>query len=1356
MRRKIVLSVLASFLLLITISGLLVLWWVRSGRLDLWLQNQIIHELAQVGATAKIEHTRLGIRGSTVTLRGLTLYSLDSHDPFASIEEIHARFSITDYFRQNVRLEELIVTRPQVWVRFNEQGHSNLSTLHLPEEKKTGRREVAFESARFSIKEGNIFYTDTAHRVDGQVKNFQAAISPTTDGWFPGQFLLAFKNSNLSFDGRKVEAIDVKLQARVNEKGALIDSLEIASPLAEAKLDGQLDDWEKFYYRLNAYANINLGAAASIFAPASGLAGTAIFKGRVDGEGTSYRIDGSVESKNLAAAGIRISGFALSGGLDGHALDLSFDSQIRWDRLTAASLRGIPLGGFRGYLRGNNESAILTQFTANLFGGEARGAATIQFERGERRSSAEVTLSNLKLERIAALISQKQVSIIGTADAMLKLAWPGLNFEVVSGVVTSRFSGQALPAQEGASATPFEGEVDLTARRGEVDVQRGHVISAASEFLVKGHISNLKTVSLDVEFASRDMARINQILKDFALLPQEAQRSFNFSMGGPGSFKGRVEGPFNNPQVSGRAQLETVTVRGEHIGRFVGDLFYGENALRLDNALIARPDGSRASLSLFAPLEDKDAVSIDATLHNLSLPFIVKVAAPEEAEKIAPLEGAISGKVQLSGLSATADLRGLAKMRGFVDIRATNGQIRGNRFDEAAGHIAFSENKVEFNNVSVRSPMGAISGSGRLNTRTESYQLNARATNLDLSQLAEGKMNQGLKLTGFINLELAGAGKLNELQFDLKLQGRDVAIGDEKVTDLRLTIRAADNNADVNGTIGFLNSVQTITGKIDLSDQDNLPIDVHTNLRDAPIAPYISLVTKSPSNIEGVASGLVHLHGPLLGAENLHIKAELNSVKPVLKFDSESSGYPLTNEGPVTFTLTPQQISFAPFKLKGDGTNLSVSGAIAIGGEARNSLDINGEVNLRVIGSLVKELYAGGLARLKISVGGTGGNPRLTGAADIQDASLRSINFPISIQEGTGRIIFTTNQAQIQSFTARAEGGRLNVTGGVIFAGLRPERWRFEAKADQVRALYPADVRSVFDGELILQGNQKVQVLTGTVLIRRAEYTKDVDFTEMLLSREAPTGAEPAFGSSVRLDVKVDARDTLVVRNNLTDAVGSASLQLRGPINDPIISGRATVTRGTLQFRNDQYQITRGIIEFPGLRTAEPSFNIQAESDIRGYRIVVGFNGTLRKFNTVLRSEPALPTSDVIALITTGDLAPAANGGQVGAQSSVGLAASLLSESISRTIERRTNRLFGLSRFQIDPLFAGRSSNPGARITLGRQLTKNITVLYSVNVAETEQQVVIIEYRLSDRISFVGVRDQEGEFGFDVRFKKRF
>jgi translocation and assembly module TamB len=82
--------------------------------------------------------------------------------------------------------------------------------------------------------------------------------------------------------------------------------------------------------------------------------------------------------------------------------------------------------------------------------------------------------------------------------------------------------------------------------------------------------------------------------------------------------------------------------------------------------------------------------------------------------------------------------------------------------------------------------------------------------------------------------------------------------------------------------------------------------------------------------------------------------------------------------------------------------------------------------------------------------------------------------------------------------------------------------------------------------------------------------------------------------------------------------------------------------------------------------------------------------------------------------------------------------------------------LFGLNRFSVDPLLIGRGTDPTARVTIGRRVTKDLSITYSTNLASNQDQIILIEYQASDRLSFVASRAQDGTFGLDVRLRRRF
>ena len=102
-------------------------------------------------------------------------------------------------------------------------------------------------------------------------------------------------------------------------------------------------------------------------------------------------------------------------------------------------------------------------------------------------------------------------------------------------------------------------------------------------------------------------------------------------------------------------------------------------------------------------------------------------------------------------------------------------------------------------------------------------------------------------------------------------------------------------------------------------------------------------------------------------------------------------------------------------------------------------------------------------------------------------------------------------------------------------------------------------------------------------------------------------------------------------------------------------------------------------------------------------------------------------------------------------------ASALLGQAISSPVTGRLQRFFGVSQLRIDPTLPGvEINNPQARLTLEQQVTPEITFTYITNVTSSNPQVVRVEWALSKQWSVVALREENGVFGMDFFFKKRF
>jgi len=63
---------------------------------------------------------------------------------------------------------------------------------------------------------------------------------------------------------------------------------------------------------------------------------------------------------------------------------------------------------------------------------------------------------------------------------------------------------------------------------------------------------------------------------------------------------------------------------------------------------------------------------------------------------------------------------------------------------------------------------------------------------------------------------------------------------------------------------------------------------------------------------------------------------------------------------------------------------------------------------------------------------------------------------------------------------------------------------------------------------------------------------------------------------------------------------------------------------------------------------------------------------------------------------------------------------------------------------------------PQARLTLEQQISRQVTITYVTNLSRTAEQIFRFEWALNREYSLVAVRDENGLFGVDIQYKKRF
>jgi translocation and assembly module TamB len=223
-----------------------------------------------------------------------------------------------------------------------------------------------------------------------------------------------------------------------------------------------------------------------------------------------------------------------------------------------------------------------------------------------------------------------------------------------------------------------------------------------------------------------------------------------------------------------------------------------------------------------------------------------------------------------------------------------------------------------------------------------------------------------------------------------------------------------------------------------------------------------------------------------------------------------------------------------------------------------------------------------------------------------------------------------------------------------------------------------------------------------------------------------------------------------------------ANLRLRGTFANPALLGRVNINQGQVVFYGTKYHINQGSVSFYNPLKIDPVLDIDLETKARGIHITLTISGPLNKLNLTPRSDPPLQFNEIVALLATGRT-PTSDPTLLTQQSTAPQswqqmgASALLGQAIANPVAGRLQRFFGVSRLRIDPTLPGlESTNPQARVTLEQQVTPDITFTYITNVTSSNPQVVRVEWSVSKQWSVVLLREENGVFGVDFFYKKRF
>src|SRR6266851_673163 len=783
-------------------------------------------------------------------------------------------------------------------------------------------------------------------------------------------------------------------------------------------------------------------------------------------------------------------------------------------------------------------------------------------------------------------------------------------------------------------------------------------------------------------------------------------------------------GPFQHFEISANTVWETPEQTAEHhqpvSAAWKFRYRYDPNVLTIDSGEFETPSSRGAIDGILAPRNSTMNVRFETGALETYKDFIngLRGAAPGSVEAAKQISGSArwDGKI----VSAT----GGPTFQGH--LRGEHARYDGAFVDFVEGDLSYSPSELALERGHTRSGNMETNIEGRLSLTNWSFlPENDWTAEANFEKVPAESLEQLLGMTYHVKgsltgqfhgrgtreqpnvtglFDLAEGGlyglSFNRLRGQLSLSPDEVRVAD---AELRFFPPGKENGRGagiITGSAGYRYGDQTISADLvgaalplenfEKLQSARLPVGGQVSFRLQATGPLRAPVGEGSVRVVDLRIGevIVGSFDGKLASDGRTAHLELGSA---MSTGEISGGYTLGLADPYPLSgkvSTKDSLEIDPVTLRGTDTNLQIAGSVQFAGRRTVGLRLNGALDLRLITGFVPNLDARGPAQINASFEGTLDRPRITGRVHIENASARAADFPTGLSAFMGDVVFDATRLYFENMSAESGGGTLHLSGSVNYAE-SPLRYDVSVHTDRVRIRYPLGMSWLVGGSLRLTGTPAAGLLSGKVTIERVTLTQGLEVAGMLVSAKegitSPTTSSP-YLRNLQFDVEALSAPDARMEWPGAQLQADANLRVRGTWEHPILLGHIHILSGDLYFAGNRYRVSRGDLNFSNPFRLDPVLNVEATTTIQQYEITLNFNGPASKLTLAYRSDPPLPANDIVTLLALGQTSSEATTRSGGtSQGGTAGASAILSEAISSQLGGRLERLFGITRFRVDP-----------------------------------------------------------------------
>ena len=1004
------------------------------------------------------------------------------------------------------------------------------------------------------------------------------------------------------------------------------------------------------------------------------------------------------------------------GEIKGKLSDISGEAEAK---LRKGNLFGVEIDSLRCNVTYKDGLMRFTNGDAELYNGRAKAEASID------------------LPHVASFTLNIQFDSIDSKDAFKLIGWdPGIPAGKVKGeLLTSgnRFNPdgwfvyEALGKKQQAST---ENVLDRIKDINGTYSLRGDLLSL-SGLRMKTSLSDLRaegTVDIAKKMISFTCDLNTKDASDLTL-------PYYTGLKGQGNSSGKITGTFDDPGLSGRANLSGAFIEGYKAADTTLLFSYNKKLLGVQELLVSAPgEEHRAKGKISFPEAEKlfdfsrPIYELDVSIKTADLGGVMQLFS-----KDVPARGRVS---------ADFKIRGKNKIEIDGNAYIIKSAIYKIPLDSASMAFSYFNKELSFKKVIVKQGISTLTAEGKISSG-EKFSFRASSDKILIKDFGFENIPEGAS----ISIQSEGQGSLKDpiIMLNAKVIGglfRGKTVGDG-------LIKGEIKNKNIFLNASFFDEKIKLRGEGHLDD--TLPWNAEVEIQPGRYDFLLGAIfTDVPEDVFLNLKGHVQMEG---NRHNVRASANISNLALEL-FD-----YSFTNDSDIKVQINNGKISFPVVSLRSGGTSIvKVFGDLEIGREY--DLRFEGRSSLSPLKVLSRKLeHLTGESEFAFSIHGKWENPDIKGDLTVSNASLGlKGDFP-RISSISASASIDEDKFMVKKLSGKIGGGEMNVSGLLHLKGFHIKRFSFESNLDNITASLVKDSMVNFNGNLVYKGTPEAQGISGDIKIKSAKYRHRVEWKSWLLKTRALE--KPRAGLSglekAELNISISGKENIYIDNNVARTPVKVDMIARGTVSQPILFGRLESKEGVFYFRNNEFKIVHASADFADPNRVNPVIELSAETSVKGYQVKLNLEGQIDHFNLSLSSDPPLEEPDILSLLTVGDVGKELKGlkGGIGA----GEATSFLAGTLQDVFEERLKTVTGFDRIQVGSSVSKTSGTVEPRVTVSKRLLSDkVFVTYSnvLGSTTTGEQIFKIEYLLDKNISLIGTSDERGILGGDIKFRFEF